>query len=128
MEKREEGDKWHVVKLIKGASKHVRSPRHVPTVRTRMTRGTGISFLPVEHRGKQNSLQVRKAHLGLVWFGLFRGSCHISWQFFHKQLDQRRACSAFLSPESLHDRDPQSRLDGSLRPGAPLSWKIILTL
>ncbi len=58
--------------------------------------------------------------------GLFRGSCQVSWQFFHKQLDQRKACSVFLSPESLHDRDPQSWLDSSLRPGAPLNWKMIL--
>ncbi len=41
----------------------------------------------------------------LVWFGLCRGSCQVSWQFFHKQLDQRKPCSLFLSPESLHDRD-----------------------
>ena len=40
---------------------------------------------------------------------------------FSQQLDQRRACSVFLPPESLHDRDPQSLLDVSLRPGAPPS-------
>ncbi len=28
--------------------------------------------------------------------------------FFTKSWDHRKACSAFLSPESLHDRDPQS--------------------
>ncbi len=37
--------------------------------------------------------------LGLVYLG----SCHVL-RFIHKQLEQRNACSAFLAPESLHDR------------------------
>ncbi len=68
-----------------------------------------------------------KEEVDLVWFiQRFKSSLR-SWQFFHKQMDQRKACSAFLSNEFLHDRDPQSWLDASLQPGAPLGWKMIVT-
>ena len=33
----------------------------------------------------------------LVCFDLFRGSCQVSWQFFHKQLDQRNLFSIPVS-------------------------------
>ncbi len=58
----------------------------------------------------------------LVWFGLVYLEVHVkALKFLH----QRKACSDFLSPESLHDRDPQSWLDGSLRL-RPLSWEMTL--
>ncbi len=89
--------------------------------------GGGETLLAVPHRllGGVPKVVGGNATRSNVWLGLFGGSCHVSWQFFHKQLGQRKACSAFLSPKSFHDKDLKSWLDTSLWPGAPFSWKII---
>ncbi len=94
-------------------------------VRTFLAKLSKIKSMCFVHFVSQNFCLWHKKNL--VWFGLFRGSCQVSWQFFYDQLDQRKACSEFLSSESLHDIDPQSRLDASLRHGALLSWKMVST-
>ncbi len=58
-----------------------------------------------------------KKKFGLVWF-IERFMSSLVAGFFYKHVDQRKAFSVFLSPESMHDRDSQSWLDASLRLGA----------
>ncbi len=99
---------------------------------------SGVSYKRLWKRSFENFSKYFLPWFGLVWFGLVYSEVHVKshGSFFYKKLYQRKACSAFLSPESLHDRDPQSWLDTSypqswldtsLRPGATLSWKMILT-
>ncbi len=62
------------------------------------------------------------------WFGLIYLEVHVkSHGSFFTNSWVKETCSAFLSSESLHDRDPHSWLDTPLQPGAPLSLKMILT-